>query len=271
MRTLTLLAVAFVLSALASAPAHAKIVTEVVEYKDGDVVLEGLIAYDDAAPNVGAKGKRAGVVVVHDWMGNNAFSKKKAEDLAALGYVAIAADIYGKGVRPKSPDEARTQAGKYKGDRKLLRTRVKAAHDRLLAHPLVDAARTAAIGFCFGGTTALELARSGANVAGVVSFHGGLDAPADARAAKGAVKAKVLVLHGADDPFVKPDEIASFKDELRSAGADWQFVEYADAVHSFTNQAAGTDKAKGAAYNASADRRSWVAMRAFFDEVLAAK
>lgn len=240
----------------------ATVKTEPITYKDGDAVLEGVIVYDDAS-----KDKRPGVLVVHDWMGQGAFDTKKAQDLAALGYVAFAADIYGKGVRPKDGKEASVLAGKFKGDRDVLRRRAHAAWEVLSKHPLVDSRRTAAMGFCFGGTTALELMRRGTPLKGVVSFHGGLDAPLPA--AKGTtISTKVLVLHGADDPFVKPAEVSAFKDEMRALKLDWQLVEYANAVHSFTNPNAGTDNSRGAAYNELADKRSWAAMRAFFAEIL---
>lgn len=238
--------------------AEAKVKTETVEYRDGDAVLEGYLSYDEAIA-----GRRPGVVVIHDWMGNGEFSKKKAEDLAALGYVALAADVYGKGNRPKDSAQAAALAGKLKGERTVLRSRVRAALDHLAKSPRVESAKLAAMGFCFGGTAAIELAKSGAPVAGVVSFHGGLDAPTPTK----RLSAKLLVLHGADDPFVKAEDIQAFKRDLREAGADWQMVEYSGAVHAFTNPAAGNDNSKGAAYNASADRRSWVAMRAFFEEL----
>jgi dienelactone hydrolase len=247
--------------ALLPSAAAADLTTRTVEYRQGDAVLEGWLAFDPAAT-----GKRPGVIVVPNWMGVNAQAKASAEKLARLGYVALVADVYGKGIRPASGKEAGPLAGKYKGDRPLLRARVNAALDELKRQPNVDGARLAAIGYCFGGTTALELARSGAPVAGVVSFHGGLGSPtpADARQIKG----KVLALHGADDPFVKEDEVKGFEDEMRAAGVDWQLVKYSNAVHSFTDQDAGSDNSKGAAYNAAADRRSWEAMKDFFAEVL---
>src|ERR1043166_5696508 len=230
-----------------------------VEYKQGDATLEGYLAYDPGAS------KRPGVLVVHDWMGVGPFVKGRAEELARMGYIAFAADIYGKGVRPKNPKEAGELAGKYKGDRGLLRARVLAALDVLKKNERVDKKRIAAIGYCFGGTTVLELARSGAEIAGVVSFHGGLDNPnpADAR----NIKCKVLVLHGADDPFVPSEQVAAFEDEMRKAGVDWQLVKYSGAVHAFTNPEAGNDNSKGAAYNERADKRSWDAMKSFFAEI----
>ncbi len=239
--------------------AEAKVVTRTVEYKDGDTLLEGYLAYDDAAAD-----RKPGVLVVHEWKGLDDYAKKRAEQLAGMGYVAFAADIYGKGVRPKDHQEAGATAGKFKGDRALLRRRARAGLDALRAQPGVDPARLAAIGYCFGGTTVLELARSGAEIAGVVSFHGGLDTPVPAK----TLKAKVLVLHGADDPHVPDKDVLAFAKEMRDAKADWQLVSYGNAVHGFTNPNNGGDPSKGAAYDAAADRRSWAAMRAFFDEVL---
>jgi dienelactone hydrolase len=254
------LALAFLVTSALAPAAHAKVKTEIVIYTEGTTTLEGVLAYDDAV-----KDKRPGVVIVHDWMGMSPYWQKRAEDIAALGTVAFAADIYGKGVRPKDGAEAGKLAGQFKNDRALLRARVQAAFAQLVKHPLVDATRTAGIGYCFGGTTVLELARAGAPVSGVVSFHGGLQTPTPADAK--SLKAKVLVLHGADDPHVKPAEVSAFKDEMRAAKADWQLVEYSNAVHAFTVQSAGNDPSKGAAYNADADRRSWRAMRDFFDEL----
>jgi dienelactone hydrolase len=247
---------------IAATTAVAEIKLETIEYKQGDIECEGFIAYEDALA-----GPRPGVLVVHDWMGNGEFSKKKAEQLAQLGYIAFAADIYGKGVRPKNVQEAAQQAGHYKNDRALLRARVNAAMKTFKGMSKVDPSRIAAIGFCFGGTTALELARSGADIVGVVSFHGGLSTPTPEDAKN--IKGKILALHGADDPFVKDDEVAAFQKEMRDAKVDWQFVSYGNAVHGFTNPAAGTDNSKGAAYNEKADRRSWVAMKDFFAEVFA--
>jgi dienelactone hydrolase len=245
-------------------PAEAKLHSETVVYKDGDAPLEGYLAWDDAGP-----AKRPGVVVVHDWMGVSADTKKRVDQLAGLGYVAFAADIYGKGVRPKDGAAAGALAGKWKGDRAALRKRVRAAFDTLAANPHVDVTKVAAIGYCFGGTTALELARSGAPLAAVVSFHGGLATPTPADAKN--IKGKVLALHGADDPFVPAAEVAGFEKEMKDAGVDWQLVKYGGAVHAFTIVAAGTDNTKGAAYNERADRRSWVAMKEFFEETLGKK
>lgn len=256
------LAPALLVTLAASLPAasRAEVKGETFEYRQGNTILEGYLARDPAAT-----GPRPAVLVVHDWMGVGPNVKRRADQLAAMGYVALAADIYGKGVRPKDAKEAAALAGKYRsGDRALLRGRVLAALDALRAVPGVDAGRIAAIGYCFGGTTVLELARAGADVRGVVSFHGGLGTE---RPDASKVKAKVLALHGADDPFVPPAEVAAFEDEMRKGGVDWQLVVYSGAVHSFTIPDAGSDNSKGAAYNAVADRRSFQAMRDFFDEL----
>ena len=184
--------------------------------------------------------------------------------LAQLGYVAFCADIYGKDTRPKNVQEAGAQAGKYKNDRALLRARVNAGLDVLEKNELVDPQRIAAIGYCFGGTTVIELARSGADLNGVVSFHGGLDSPTPADGKN--IKCKVLVLAGADDPFQKPDDLAAFENEMRDSKVDWQIVFYGGAVHAFTQPDPGFVNA-GAKYNEKADKRSWQAMKDFFAEI----
>jgi dienelactone hydrolase len=240
--------------------AHSEIKTRLVEYRHGDTVLEGYLAYDDAQT-----GKRPGVLIVHQWKGLTDYEKGRAEMLARMGYVAFAADIYGKGIRPTTTQEAGAEAGKYKKNRPLLRERVRAGWETLKAQPSVDGAKTAAIGYCFGGTSVLELARSGAEVGGVVSFHGGLDSPAPEDAKN--IKAKVLVLHGADDPFIPEAEFKAFQEEMRQAKVNWQLISYGGAVHSFTEKRAGDMNIRGAAYNADADRRSWEHMRLFFSEL----
>jgi dienelactone hydrolase len=240
---------------------RAAILTNTVEYKQGNTALEGFVAYDDSI-----KGVRPGVLIAHQWLGLTDYEKKRAEMLAKLGYVAFCADLYGKGVRPQNTQEAAALAGKYKGDRALLRLRVNAGLDALKKNELVDPKRVAAIGYCFGGTTVIELARSGANLKGVVSFHGGLDSPAPADGKN--IQCKILALAGADDPFQKPEDLAAFEKEMHDAKADWQINFYGGAVHAFTQWNAGDDNSKGAAYNERADRRSWEDMKLFFAEIL---
>ena len=240
--------------------AHAVIQTKTVEYKEGHTVLEGFVAYDDAI-----KGTRPGVLIVHQWMGLTDYEKKRAEMLAQLGCVAFCADIYSKGVRPKNREEAAAEAGQYKKDRLLLRGRINAALEALRQEPLVDLGRIAAIGYCFGGMAVLELARGGAKLNGVVSFHGGLDSPTPGDGKN--MKCKVLVLHGADDPTMSSQQIAAFENEMRSSDADWQLIKLGGAVHAFTQWNAGNDNSKGSAYTERADKRSWEYMKLFFAEI----
>ena len=245
---ISLLAVTLLLS-----PAYAQIRGEVIEYKQGDAVLEGYIAYDDAF-----KGQRPGVLIVHDWLGAGHYVRARAQQIASLGYVAFAADIYGKGIRPADAKEAAKVSGLYKNDRTLLRLRTNAGLDILRSHPRVDPDKLGAMGYCFGGMAVLELARSGSSVAGVVSFHGNLDTP-DPNDAKN-IKGKVLVLHGAEDPVVPPAQVAAFQNEMRAAGIDWQMNYYSGALHNFTNPEVKS-------YQRQADKRSFEAMKLFFHEV----
>jgi dienelactone hydrolase len=238
---------------------EAKIVSRPVEYKDGDTVLEGYLAYDDATQN-----KRPGVLVVHEWWGLNDYVRTRVKRLAEMGYVAFALDMYGKGIWTDDPNKAGELAGHLRG-KPIMRQRARTGLDILEKNDLVDPKRIAAIGYCFGGTTVLELAYSGADIAGVVSFHGGLTAPKPEDMHR--IKAKILVLHGADDGFVSSENIAAFQDGMRQAGADWQMVYYGGAVHSFTNPAADDKHIKGLAYNKKADQRSWSNMQIFFKEI----
>jgi dienelactone hydrolase len=237
----------------------AAIQTKTIEYKQGDATLEGVLVWDDAV-----SGKRPGVLIVHQWLGITDYEKRRAKMLAELGYVAFCADIYGKGIRPKDTKEAGAEATKYKSDRALLRARVNAALEEFEKSDRVDTKRVAAIGYCFGGTTVIELARSGADIQGVVSFHGGLDSPTPADGKN--IKCKVLACHGADDPFVSAKDFAAFEDEMRAANVDWRLIKYGGAVHSFTQPDPGFVNA-GAKYNEKADKRSWQDMKDFFAEI----
>ncbi|MGE0763061.1 MAG: dienelactone hydrolase family protein [Bdellovibrionales bacterium] len=238
--------------------AQATLIKKAVEYKDGDTVLEGVLVYDDTETT-----PRTGILVAHDWLGVTGKTLEKAEQFAKQGYVAFAADVYGKGVRP-SGATAGQEAGKYKGDRKLFRKRMTLALKQLEKQNQVNKKSLFAVGYCFGGTGVIELAREGAKLKGVISVHGGLDSPEPALGQK--IKTKVLVLHGADDPFVAAQDLQAFEQEMRAAKVDWQLVKYGNAVHSFTDKTAGTDNSKGAAYNANADARSWQAIIQFLAE-----
>jgi len=217
-----------------------------------------------AAP--GGDGPFPGVLVVHDWFGVGDHVRVRCELLARLGYVAFAADIFGEGIRPTTGAEASELARGFYGDLPLLRARAGAGLARLAVEPGVDGSRLAAIGYCFGGSTALQLARSGADLAGVVSFHGGLQTGPPGEAA--AIRASVLVLTGAADPVVPDSAVAAFQDELRQApGVEWQVVTYSGAMHAFS--VPGTDApAHGSQFQATAERRSWMAMKGFLAEVL---
>lgn len=238
----------------------AAVKTETILYDHGSATLEGFLAYDDAV-----QGKRPGVLVYHEWWGINSYIENRCKQLAEMGYVVFAPDIYGKGKRTNDSKVAGEWSTLYKKERGLMRSRAHAGYKVLKGLKQVKVDKIAAIGYCFGGTTALELARGGVDLAGVVSFHGGLDTPTPEDAKK--IKGKVLVLHGADDPHVPMDQVVAFQDEMRKAKVDWQMTSYSGAVHTFTNPAAGHDNSKGSAYNEAADRRSWIAMKNFFDEI----
>jgi dienelactone hydrolase len=240
--------------------AHAAVVVKTVEYKDGNTVLEGYLAYNDSI-----KGKMPAVLIVHEWTGIGPYVKEKAEQIAALGYAAFAVDVYGKGVRPANTDEAGKQAAIYRSDRQLMRRRAAAGLEQVKKFDFVDPNRIAAIGYCFGGGVVLEMARAGDNLKGVVSFHGNLDTPNPQNAKN--IKAKVLVCHGADDPYIMPEQLTAFENEMRNAKVDWEMIIFGNAVHGFTNPEHGDDFSKGAAYNKQADLRSWQAMKDFFKEI----
>ncbi len=250
-----------ILCILAAAVVNAEIKEQVVTYKDGSTTLEGMLISNSEVSRTAP-----GVLVVHDWLGLTEKTKQKGRELAKLGYVVFAADIYGQGVRPSDANAAGAEATKYKKDRKLFRRRLTLALDQLAKASGVDQKRLAAVGYCFGGTGVIELARAGAKLKGVVSFHGGLDSPEPELGAK--IKTSILALHGADDPYVSEQDLAAFETEMKTNKVDWQLVKYGGAVHSFTDKTAGMDPKKGAAYNEVADRRSWQMMKDFFVERL---
>lgn len=243
---------------LVAATARAEVKLETIEYKHGDTTLEGYLAYD-----TDTLGKRPGILIVHQWKGAGDYEKKRAKMLAELGYTAFACDIYGKGIRPASPAEAGAQATKYKTDRELLRARAQAGLDVLKKHSTVNPKNTAAIGYCFGGTTVLEMARANMDVRAVVSFHGDLAAKPGMEAK--SVRPVILVCHGADDPSVPPPVVEAFKDEMNKARADMHFESYPGVVHSFTDWSADGSR-KGSKYDKVADEKSWKSMQRLFRE-----
>lgn len=236
--------------------AMAKIQTKKVEYKSGDQVFEGFLAFDDSI-----KKPMPAMVIFHNWMGITAETESKAIEFAKLGVVAFAGDIYGKGIRPTNANEAGELATKYKTDRKLLRERVTLALDELKKVKNVNQKKMMAAGYCFGGTSALELGRTGADLIGVISFHGGLSNPTPTDAKN--IKGKTFVFHGGIDPYVPKDEVDGFLKEMNDVHVNYQFVAFSNAVHSFTEKAAGNDITKGAAYNEEADKNSFLIVKDF--------
>ncbi len=236
------------------------IVTRQVQYHHGDAVLEGTLAWNDMVQE-----PRPAVAVAHTWAGRGAFECGKAEALAALGYVGFAIDMYGKDVLGSSPQENATLMAPLMENRNFLQARIGTAIEVLRRQPEVDGSRIGAVGFCFGGLCVLDLARSGADVAGVASFHGLFTPPP---AASEGITAKVLCLHGYDDPMAPPETMTGLADELTQAGADWQIHAYGHTVHAFTNPAAASPEA-GTVYSEAADRRSWAVLRGFLTECLA--
>jgi dienelactone hydrolase len=236
--------------------------TQTLDYQLGSLAMRGFLAYDEAGP-----AKKPGVIVVHEAFGLERHVKDRAQMLAKLGYVALAVDMFGEGKQIAELGPAIELITALKNEPATLRARARAGVEALAAQPQVDASKLAAIGFCFGGTTVLELARDGADLAGVVSFHGSLLTPAPAK--KDAVKASVLVCTGADDPMIPPAQVADFQEEMRQAGADYQVISYGNTMHSFTNPAADGSMAAPLIYNKLADERSWAAMQSFFAEIFA--
>lgn len=235
--------------------------TEEILYKDGDKEFEGHFVRDPARG-----GKLPTVFIAHAWAGPSDFERNVAQKLARLGYGAFVADLYGKGIRGRSVEENARLMQPFMEDRSLLRRRMQVSLDAIRGHEAVDSSRMAAIGYCFGGSCVLDLARSGARVAGVVSFHGLLTPPGLADNPK-QVSARILVLHGYEDPLAPPDHVTTFAREMTDAGADWQIHMYGHIYHAFTNPEVNDPKGLGAAYDAKADRRSWQAMENFLVEI----
>jgi dienelactone hydrolase len=248
--------------------AQAKLITRSVAYEQGGVKLQGYLAYDD---HMTGRDQVPGVLVVPEWWGVTDYIKGRAQKLARLGYVAFVADMYGNGQSTTDAKKAAALAGPFYGS-PLMARRARAGLDQLLGNPHVDPARVAAIGYCFGGSTVQALAYSGAPLAGIVSFHGGLiPVPADAGT---TTKAKLLICHGALDPFTSKEALDTFIKAMNDGHFDYQFIMYAGAVHAFTNPVADKFAAaglKGVGYNAAADHRSWAHMKVFFAEIFAKK
>ena len=252
-----------VFGAAVSASAQAAVVLKEVTYKDGGTALKGYIAYDDAM-----KDKRPGMIVVHEWWGITQHVKDYAKDLASKGYTALAVDMYGNGKTADEPKAAGELMNGVLGAPDVMKSRFEAGRRFLESQPSVDPKRVGAIGFCFGGGVVLNMARMGENLPGVASFHGSLGTKNPAK--PGMVKSRLLVLNGADDPFVKPEAVAAFKKEMDAAKVDYRFIDYPGAVHAFTNPEA-TEKGKKfdlpLAYNADADKKSKAEMLKFFSEI----
>jgi len=244
-----------------AAPVGAKVHTQNVAYRDGEVELEGYLAYDDAQ-----EGRRPGILIVHEWWGLNDYARGRARQLAALGYVAFAVDMYGKGKVTKDTEQAGHWSGQLHSTQ-LMRRRAQVGLQVLVKNEHVDASRIAAIGYCFGGGAVLQLAYGGADLIGVVSFHGTLPVPTQEDVAN--IKADILVCHGAEDPFVPAERLTQFKQAMAHAKINWQLMIYPNAQHSFTNPAADHDEIEGTAYNEQADKESWQQMLSFFNEIFA--
>ena len=237
------------------------IVSNTVGYLDGEVLLEAFFAFDDSL-----SGRRPAVLINHTWVGRDDFVAEKAKKLAELGYVGFAVDMYGKGVLGSGAEENAKLMQPFMDDRQILQKRMNAAFYAVKLMPWVDDSKIAAIGFCFGGLCSLDLARTGADLKGVVSFHGLLAAPGNTQG--NAIKAKILALHGHDYPMVPVEQVLAFEQEMTKAGADWQLHTFGNTMHAFTNPVANNPDF-GTVYQPDADRRSWLAMENFLTEIFA--
>jgi dienelactone hydrolase len=255
MKRIAFAAVALVL-ALGSGQALAAVKTKSIEYKDGNVTLQGFLAYDDAA-----KGKRPGVLVVHEWWGHNEHARKQAERLAKAGYVGFALDMYGKGKVAKHPDDAKKFMGEVTKNPQLIAARFNAALAMLKKQPQVDGEKIAAVGYCFGGGVVLNMARAGADLDAVATFHGALDAQTPAQ--KGKVKAQILVQTGGQDEMIPKPAVEAFEKEMKAVGAKYRVITYPTAKHSFTNPDAGKAGMPQLAYDAEVDKKSWAELLGF--------
>ncbi len=245
--------------------AQAKVVGKEVDYQTGETTLKGYLAYDTTI-----KGKRPGVLVVHEWWGHNDYARQRAHMLAKLGYVALAVDMYGDGKQATHPEDAQKFSAEITNNMPMGQTRFEAAMTLLKKHTLTDQTDIAAIGYCFGGAVVLQMAREGLDLDAVVSFHGSLGTSKPAQ--PNTVKAKVMVAHGGADPFVKPEQITDFMSEMNQAGVDYRFTAYGDAQHSFTNPAADTVGEKfnlPLKYSKQADEDSWRDMQFFLQQAFA--
>ncbi|MGB5835372.1 MAG: dienelactone hydrolase family protein [Thiohalocapsa sp.] len=257
-RTTSVLLLAALLPAVAPAHVRAEIQTETIEYKDGETSLKGHLVYDDSI-----EGKRPGVMVVHEWWGLNDYAKKRTEMLAELGYVAFAADMYGDDKVTDHAPDAKGWMQQITGNVDAWQARALSGLEILKGSELVDDDKLAAIGYCFGGATVMQMAYAGADLDGVVSFHGSLPAAPD----DADIKAKVLAAHGYADGFVPAEQVDAFEKSLAAAGADWQLAVYSDARHAFTNPNAGEYGIDMLQYNPEADKRSWALMQSFLGEI----
>lgn len=253
---------ALALAVVGAQSAHAELKTQTVRYKDGDVQLHGYFAWDDST-----KGKRPAVLVVHEWWGLNDYARMRADMLARLGYLAFAADMYGKGAVTEHPEQASTWSKQITANVEAWQKRALLGLDIMRTHQLADGTRTAAIGYCFGGTTVMQMTYAGAALDGVASFHGSLPVPTPDQARN--VRSRVLIAHGSADSFIPPERIVQFQKALDDAGVNWQMVTYGGARHGFTNPSADIYGIENVRYHKKADERSWGELQRFLKELFA--